>query len=167
LHDVTVRLALATDGPAIEALIERSAVGLSGPLYGEAQIPSVERFVATLDPRLIEDRTYFVATTDSPEVPLAACGGWSWRATLYAGRGDAAGGAEALCPATDAARVRAMFVHPEFARRGLGRRSLTLCEAAARAAGFGRLELMATLPGVPLELPDGAVVGGVRMGKAT
>jgi GNAT superfamily N-acetyltransferase len=134
--------------------------------------------VATLDPTLIEDGTYFVGEVEDGG-QIVGCGGWSRRDKLFTGVGARAGGARLLDPASEPARVRAMFVHPDFARRGLGRAILDLCEAAARAEGFQRVELMATLPGEPLyaacgfrvvervtiTLPDGVEVGGARMEK--
>ena len=96
---------------------------------------------------LIADGTYFVAEADGE---LIACGGWSRRDKMYAGAGDAAGDARLLDPATEPARIRAMFVRSDWTRRGLGRRILEACEAAARDEGFRRLVLGATLPGPPL-----------------
>jgi GNAT superfamily N-acetyltransferase len=147
INGVAFRVAVEGDERAIEDVMKASAVGLSRPFYDERQIPSVERFIATLDSMLIDDGTYFVGETGDR---LVACGGWSRRKKLFTGVGDHAGGPELLDPAVDAARVRAMFVHPDFARRGLGRAILDLCEEAARAEGFRRLSLVATLPGVPL-----------------
>src|SRR5208282_3012169 len=96
-----------------------------------------------LDTQLVADRTYFLVEEDGR---LAGCGGWSRRATLYGGDHSTALRDEALLdPAGDAARVRAMYTHPDFARRGVGRLILGLCEAAAAAEGFGRVQLMATL----------------------
>jgi GNAT superfamily N-acetyltransferase len=100
-----------------------------------------------LDSQLIQDRTYFVVETGGR---LAGCGGWSRRVTLYGGDHSPGRDAAPLDPASDAARVRAMFTHPDFARRGVGRLILGLCEAAAREAGFTRVELVATLAGEPL-----------------
>ena len=131
--------------------------------------------VMGLDTQLIEDGTYFVVELDGA---VAGCGGWSRRATLYGGDHSPGRDAALLDPAVDAARVRAMYTRPGFARRGVGRLILTLCEAAARAEGFTRLELMATLAGRPLyesygfraieEILDdrgGEPVPLVRMGK--
>ena len=100
-----------------------------------------------LDRQLIDDRTYFVVEQAGA---LAGCGGWSRRATLYGGDHSPGRDAALLDPAQDAARVRAMYTHPAFARRGVGRLILTLCEDAARAEGFSRAELVATLAGEPL-----------------
>jgi GNAT superfamily N-acetyltransferase len=104
--------------------------------------------VMGLDTQLIADRTYFRIDDDGS---LAGCGGWSRRATLYGGDHSTALRQPALLdPAKDAARVRAMYTHPDFARRGVGRLILSLCEAAAAAEGFGSVQLMATLSGEPL-----------------
>ena len=126
-----------------------------------------------IDTQLIEDGTYFVVESDRE---LAGCGGWSRRATLYGGNQTPGRDGKLLDPSVDPARVRAMYTHPSFARRGVGR--LELCEQAAAAEGFTRLELMATLAGEPLytaygfrplerleDATGGAPVPLVRMGK--
>jgi GNAT superfamily N-acetyltransferase len=173
---VTFRRAVPADTEAIEAVMRVSVRELSRGFYEEAHVPSVERSIATLDVALVEDGTYFVGEAAGR---IVACGGWSRRDKLFTGGGERAGGSRLLDAASEPARVRAMFVHPEFARRGLGRAILDLCEDEARAEQFRRLELMATLPGVPLylacgfsivervtiTLPDGVEVGGVRMEK--
>ncbi|MBS0362861.1 MAG: GNAT family N-acetyltransferase [Proteobacteria bacterium] len=133
------------------------------------------RMVMGLDRQLVADRTYFIVEQDGQ---IAGCGGWSRRATLYGGDHTPGRDPELLDPSRDAARVRAMYTHPDFARRGVGRLILKLCEDAARAEGFRRLELMGTLSGRPLyesygftpieEILDargGAPVPLVRMGK--
>ncbi|RAK61873.1 GNAT family N-acetyltransferase [Phenylobacterium hankyongense] len=139
-----------------------------------AQIEA-SRTIMGLDRQLIADGTYFVVDA---EERIAGCGGWSRRATLYGGDHTPGRDAALLDPATEAARVRAMYTHPEFARRGVGRLILQLCETAAAAEGFTRLELMATLAGrelyarhgfVALEAIEdsrgGAAVPLIRMGK--
>jgi GNAT superfamily N-acetyltransferase len=148
------------------------------PLFYDArQTESCVRYVAAVDRALLEDGTYFVSDDDGV---FAACGGWSRRDRLYTGSGEGDDDARLLDPASEPARVRAMFVHPDHTRRGLGTRILELCEAAAKAEGFTRLSLMATLPGVPLyarygfelveeveiALPDGVAIGGATMVKA-
>src|SRR3569833_3199591 len=133
------------------------------------------RAIMGLDRQLVADGTYFVVEEDGR---IAGCGGWSRRATLYGGAHTPGRDPELLDPATDAARVRAMYTHPDFARRGVGRLILELCEAAAKAAGFRRLELMGTMSGRPryeaygfaaieeiIDPRGGAPVPLTRMGK--
>ncbi|MFZ5718202.1 MAG: GNAT family N-acetyltransferase [Pseudomonadota bacterium] len=133
------------------------------------------RMIMGLDRQLIADRTYFVVEADGR---IAGCGGWSRRATLYGGDHTPGRDAALLDPAREAARVRAMYTHPAFARRGVGRLILSLCETAARGEGFRRLELMATLSGRALysqcgyvdietvqDARGGTAVPLVRMGK--
>ena len=110
------------------------------------------RYIGKPDRMLVEDGTYYVAEDERGAV---ACGGWSRRHRLYAGSGSSDDDARLLDPATEAAPVRAMFVRGDWTRRGLGTRILERCEEAARAEGFTRLTLMATLPGVPLYLANG------------
>jgi GNAT superfamily N-acetyltransferase len=169
-----LRVATVADAPAIGRVMKRSARALSAGFYDAVQTESVERHVATLDLALVTDGTYFVA--DGADGELACAGGWSRRDRLYTGN-DVAGDARLLDPAREPARVRAMFVDPAWARRGLGRAILDRCEAAARAEGFTAVELMATLPGEPLYaacgyvvvertelvLPDGVRIGAARM----
>ena len=144
---LTHRLATSSDLPALRTLmalaIDRLQVGF---LTVEEIIASRE--VMGLDTQLVADGTYFLVEDDGR---LAGCGGWSRRATLYGGdHSTALRDAAILDPARDAARVRAMYTHPDFARRGIGRLILRLCEAAAAAEGFSRVQLMATLSGEPL-----------------
>jgi N-acetylglutamate synthase-like GNAT family acetyltransferase len=172
-----LRRAVLSDVGALNELISRSAAVLSRGYYAPAQIDSLIAHVFGVDTQLIHDGTYYVIEREGR---LVACGGWSGRRTLFGGDQAKDSSDPVLDPATEAARVRAFFVHPSAARQGLGRRLLTHCEAAARAAGFQRAELMATLPGEPLyrafgyealepvqhHLPDGMVVDFVRMGRA-
>lgn len=132
--------------------MEQSAAALFPAYYDEQQTASAVRYVAQVDRMLLEDGTYFV--TESGD-DLIACGGWSRRAKLYTGGGDTSGGDRLLDPVREPARVRAMFVRPDWTRRGLGRRILEECEAAAGREGFGQLVLSATLAGVPLYLAYG------------
>ncbi len=137
------RHAAAADIPAIEQLISLSARGLSQGDYSDEQIDAALGSALGVDSQLIRDRTYYVAEVAGA---LVACGGWSWRKTLFGSdHGDRQ--PESLDPASEAARIRAFFVHPDWARQGLGRALLELCESEARAAGFKQAELMATLPG--------------------
>lgn len=142
-----LRPAVPADAAAIEALMRISTRGLFPGVYDARQTESSVEHIAHVDGMLIEDGTYFVIE-DRGE--LVACGGWSRRDKLYTGSGPGATDARRLDPATEPARVRAMFVRPDRTRRGLGTRILAACEAAARAEGFQALALMATLPGVPL-----------------
>jgi GNAT superfamily N-acetyltransferase len=140
------RLATRADLAALTALMERAIGELQRPFLDPSQIAS-SRSIMGLDTQLIDDGTYFIVEQDGA---LAGCGGWSRRATLYGGDTTPGRDAARLDPAKDAARVRAMYTHPDFARRGVGRLVLQLCEDAARAEGFTRVELMATMAGVPL-----------------
>ncbi len=146
MQDLQHRLASRDDLPALIALMERAITELQKPFLDDAQIAS-SRTIMGLDTQLVDDGTYFIVEQDGA---LAGCGGWSRRATLYGGDASPGRDAAPLDPAKDAARVRAMYTHPDFTRRGVGRLVLTLCEDAARAEGFTRIELMATLSGVPL-----------------
>jgi N-acetylglutamate synthase-like GNAT family acetyltransferase len=146
-----VRQAVMADVPALSNLIRASVLGLQTGDYTLEQREQALELVFGVDTQLIEDGTYFVAEAkvDQDQV-IAGCGGWSKRKTLfgsdhYASREDAL-----LDSKQDAAKIRAFFVHPDWARRGVGSRILELCEAAAATAGFRRLEMGATLTGVPL-----------------
>jgi N-acetylglutamate synthase-like GNAT family acetyltransferase len=141
------RLATEDDLPALAALMDLAITALLPAFLDEAQV-AASRLTMGLDTQLVADRTYFIIEAEGR---IAGCGGWSRRATLYGG--DHSVGlrdAALLDPAKDAARVRAMYTHPGFTRRGVGRLILGLCEAAAAEASFSRVELMATLAGEPL-----------------
>ena len=171
------RLADEADIPAIATLMARAIDALQRPYLTAAEI-AASRLSMGLDTQLIADRSYFVVVAHDR---LAGCGGWSRRATLYGGdHNPALRDARLLDPAHEAARIRAMYTDPDFVRRGVGRLVLRLCEDAARAAGFARAELMATLAGEPLYLAcgyrplervmklstEGPPVPGVRMAKS-
>lgn len=145
-----LRLATDNDIPALNALIEASVRGLQAGDYTPAQIEGALGTVLGLDTQLIRDRTYFVAETPDANGGLAGCGGWSKRRTLFGADRGPGREPELLDPASEAAKVRAIFVHPGFARRGLGSQILAHVEAAAFAAGFRRFEMGSTLTGVPL-----------------
>ncbi|HWE46655.1 MAG TPA: GNAT family N-acetyltransferase [Caulobacteraceae bacterium] len=145
--NLTVRKARMDERAALEALIAASARELGGRDYSRAQLDRAIGNVFGVDSELIEDGTYLVAEIDGA---AAGCGGWSRRKTLFGADGRAGRDPGRLDPAKDAARIRAFFVHPDFARRGVGRALYDRCEMEARAAGFGALELMATLGGIPL-----------------
>jgi len=143
---VNPRLATPSDIAALRELIGLSARGLSTGYYSADQIEAAVTHVFGVDTQLIADGTYFVI--DGAEGPAAA-GGWSARRTLYGGDQMKGGADPLLDPSTEAARIRAFFVHPQWARRGLARRLYAACAHAARAAGFTEFELMATRPGEP------------------
>jgi GNAT superfamily N-acetyltransferase len=171
---MTLRLATRDDLPGIARLMHASIAALSRGFYDERETASAVRYIGVPDGQLIDDRTYFVIEEDGR---IVACGGWSARAKLFTGTTDQ----EEASGFSDVARIRAMFVDPAAARRGLGRRILEASEEAARGAGFTVFELMATLPGVPLyercgyeavesseiELPDGVRLGVVLMRKSS
>jgi GNAT superfamily N-acetyltransferase len=176
----TLRLATEEDLDALRRLIADSVRGLSADYYSPQQIESGLQYVFGPDTQLIADGTYYVIESGDT---IAAAGGWSKRGTLYGGdqhKAVKSAGDPLLDPATDAARIRAFFVDPAFARRGLGRMLFDACLTAARANGFRAFELGATLPGVPLytslgftahehvdaKLPDGVVLPIIRMSRA-
>jgi N-acetylglutamate synthase-like GNAT family acetyltransferase len=171
-----VRKAERSDIPAIERLIERSVRELSVSYYEAAQIESALEFMFGVDSQLVDDGTYHVIEADEE---LVAAGGWSRRRTLFGGDQWKHGADELLDPAREPARIRAFFVDPSWSRRGLGRALFDACLSDAKAAGFRRLELMATMPGEPLyraldfiaderielALPDGVRVPLVKMSR--
>jgi GNAT superfamily N-acetyltransferase len=142
-----LRPATMSDRAAIQALIARSIRGLGATDYEPRTIEAALRGAFGLDTQLIADGTYF-AVEDT--CGLLGCGGWSYRRTLFGGDAREGRDAGVLDPPTDAARIRAFFVDPAAARRGIGSALLERCEREARAAGFRRAQLMATLPGVRL-----------------
>jgi GNAT superfamily N-acetyltransferase len=144
-----LRVATMEDVVGIRGLIEGSVRGLQAGDYSAAQIDGALGTVFTVDSRLIADGTYFVAFAEGGE--LAGCGGWSFRKTLYGGDHQIEKiVSERLDPAVDAAKVRAIFVHPKFARMGLGSLILQAAESAAEEHGFRRFEMGSTLTGVAL-----------------
>ncbi|GAC1633219.1 MAG: GNAT family N-acetyltransferase [Candidatus Acidiferrum sp.] len=151
-----IRLATTADIPTLHALIESSVRILQANDYTPAQIEGALGTVLGLDTQLVADQTYFVAeTTDnSPDSSgrktIVGCGGWSKRKTLYGGDNWTRRHDDLLDPSRDAAKIRAIFVHPEWARRGLGTLLLETCENAVQSAGFTRFEMGSTLTGVPL-----------------
>jgi GNAT superfamily N-acetyltransferase len=169
-----LRLATRDDTGAIDALMKASIADLFPAFYDERQTASSVVHIGSVDPILIDDRTYFVIDERDE---IVACGGWSRRDKLYTGSGAGEADARLLDPATEPARVRAMFVRGDRTRRGLGTRILEACEAAARAEGFRTLALMATMPGlrlyerygfhvierVEIPLPDGVTIAGASM----
>ena len=174
--EVRIRKARLDDLDAINRVMRESMRALGRGFYDDTQIASAVEYIADPDHQLVADDTYFVVEDGEQ---IVACGGWSARKKLFTGTNAQAAAEGMLNPAHDPARIRAMFVLPTHARRGLGRMILDAAERDAREAGFTRFELMATLPGVPLyeacgyrvveesdiELPDGIGLGGMRMVK--
>jgi GNAT superfamily N-acetyltransferase len=141
-----IRIATREDIPNIRPLMERSIRELLKPyLPSEAVEGSFE--IMGLDTQLIDDGTYYAIDDRGT---LVGCGGWSKRATLFGGDHSSGRDAALLDPARDAARVRAMYTHPDYTRQGIGRKILIVCERAAILSGFRRVELMATMAGEPL-----------------
>jgi len=154
---IHIRPAVPADVPVLRKLIEASVRELQAEDYSPAQREAALKTVFGVDSQLIADGTYLVAEADfanakgSSALPaIAGCGGWSKRKTLYGGDNWAAREGDLLDPRRDAAKIRAFFIHPAWARRGVGTLLLDACESAARAAGFSRYEMGATLTGVKL-----------------
>lgn len=174
--NLTIRVAVTEDIPVLASLIAASVRGLQARDYTHSQLEEALKSVYGVDTQLIADGTYFAAEVDCV---IVACGGWSKRKTLY-GADHCEGREDSLLnPTTDAAKIRAFFVHPDWARRGIGTKVLEACETAARAEGFQRFEMGATLTGVSLykargyrevekigvPLPNGELLPIVRMEK--
>ncbi len=145
--DYVIRKATLSDRAAIAQLIKDSARSLSRADYSDAQIEGAIATVFGVDTNLIIDGTYFVADSAGT---LIGCGGWSKRKTLFGGDQYATQDASYLDPRTEPAKIRAFFIHPQHARKGIARAILEACESEAQAAGFRSLELMSTLPGIKL-----------------
>lgn len=172
-----IRLATVDDIPGIAAMIPVSTRALSAGHYSERQIESALAHIIGVDSQLIADGTYYVAVDGNR---IVGAGGWSRRANIYGTDRSRPVPPDLLDPATSAARIRAMFVHPAWARQGIGRRIVQRSEAEARRAGFRRMELAATIPGEPLyaalgyavsertsvTLPDGEAIAVALMAKA-
>jgi GNAT superfamily N-acetyltransferase len=174
---VTIRLAALEDIPTLRELIPESVRTLSAGYYDSDQIESALIHIFGVDTQLILDGTYFVAEA---EQQIVGCGGWSKRALLFGGdQWKSDEDAKLLEPGKDPARIRAFYVLPGWTRLGIGRQIISACEDAARASGFTKLELVATLPGEPLysasgysivepvavTLADGQLFSGFRMEK--
>lgn len=172
-----LRPARLGDIPALTRLIEASVRGLGRQNYTSQQIESSLKYIFGVDTRLIEDGTYYVVEIGGQ---IVGAGGWSRRKTLYGGdRAKDGAGDNLLDPGCDPAKIRAFYVHPDWARQGIGRQIMSACQDAARWAGFTRLELLATLTGAPLyaacgfkvvervevELPDGVILPTIRLAK--
>jgi GNAT superfamily N-acetyltransferase len=173
---ITIRPATFDDIPLLQQLIALSARGLSSGYYTPAQTEGAIKYVFGVDTQLLIDATYYAVEEDGI---IIACGGWSKRNTLFGGDQFKAVADPLLDPKKDAARIRAFFVHPDKARLGVGRMLINACEQAALDNGFSKMEMGATLPGVPfytkmayhelnkidLPLPDGEIMAIIRMGK--
>lgn len=172
-----IRPATFQDIPELKKLLDLSVRGLSKEHYTPNQIESALKYIFGVDTQLITDGTYYVVEIDRA---IAGCGGWSKRNTLYGGDQHKELEDPLLDPENDAARIRAFFVHPDYARKGIGRQIMELCEREAKKNGFSSMELGATLPGIPLYrvmgfsetdslaelLPDGEKLELVRMRKS-
>jgi GNAT superfamily N-acetyltransferase len=176
--DIQIRLARQEDIAALASLILESARTLQSTYHTSEQIEGALGTVFGVDSQLIEDGTYFIAENMHQ---IIGCGGWSKRKTLYGGdQGKKAAEDQLLDPNFDSAKIRAFFVHPEWARRGIGSQIMEQCEAAALEAGFKTIEIIATLAGEPLycrfgynvsqefeiSLPNKSVLPVVRMVKS-
>lgn len=171
-----LRLAVDADVSGIAALMRKSVLDVFPLFHDEVETAAAVRYLTEPDTVLIEDGTYFVHEADGA---IVACGGWSKRDKLYTGSGAAPTDDRLLDPASEPARVRAMFVRGDWTRRGLGTRILEACESAARTEGFRTLALVATLPGlllygrygfvesreVSVTMPDGTTIAAVAMEK--
>ena len=153
--EITIRVAVMDDVPALKKLIPQSARQLSKGYYTPQQIESAITYIFGVDTQLISDRTYYVAEAAGQ---MVGCGGWSKRKTMFGGDQMKEEQDPMLDPKADAGRIRAFFTHPEWTRKGIGRRIIQACEEAAKAEGFTRLELVATLPGEPLYAAMGYAV---------
>ena len=176
MSEITTRLALPGDVPILQQLIAHSVRGLSKGYYNDEQIESAIKYIFGIDSQLLLDETYYVAEADNQ---IIACGRWSKRNTLFGGDQHKEFADPLLDPAVDAARIRAFFVSPDWARRGIGKMMINLCETEAGNYGFTTMELGATLPGEPLyaamgykmlidiqvTMPDGVVLEIVKMQK--
>jgi GNAT superfamily N-acetyltransferase len=160
---LTSRLASRDDLAALAPLVEAAIDELQKGFLEDAQIKASHAIMG-VDTELIDDQTYFIVECDGQ---IAGCGGWSRRATLYGGSHSAGRDSALLDPSKDPARVRAMYTHPTFTRRGVGRLILSRCESAAAAEGFSRIELMATRSGQPLyeAAGRGGRIRGHRRGR--
>jgi GNAT superfamily N-acetyltransferase len=178
---IHIRKAVPEDIPVLRGLIDVSVRGLQAEDYSPEQIEGALKTVFGVDSQLIADETYFIAQTknENAEIVAVGCGGWSKRKTLYGGDQWTERRDSLLDPRVDAAKIRSFFIHPDWPRRGIGSAILETCESAAKAEGFSRAEMGATLTGVklfqmrgyvPLEsieipLQNGASLPVVRMAK--
>ncbi len=176
---VALRIATRADIDEMMALMERAIRELQAAFLTPAEVQGSFEIMG-IDTQLVDDGTYFVVEERAHSGPILGCGGWSRRATLFGGDHSAGRDARLLDPASEPARVRAMYTHPDHVRRGVGRAILAACEQAARSEGFSRVELAATLAGEPLyracgyqvierftsRVSSGLEIPLLRMGKA-
>ncbi len=153
--EIPIRVATMADVPTLRDLIPLSARELSKNYYTPQQVESAITYIFGVDTQLISDGTYYVAEADGQ---IVGCGGWSKRKTMFGGDQMKEAQNPMLHPAQDAGRIRAFFIHPQWARKGIGRGIIHACEAAAQADGFSRMELVATMPGEPLYAAMGYTV---------
>ena len=145
--EISIRTARIEDVPVLKALIPISARELSKTYYTPGQIESAVRYIFGVDTQLISNQTFHVAEAGGQ---IVGCGGWSERKTMFGGDQMKAEQDPMLDPKEDAGRIRAFFIHPDWARRGIGQRIIQACEDAAKLEGFTRMELVSTMPGEPL-----------------
>ncbi len=174
---IEIRSATAEDIPQLQQLIPQSVRALSEGYYTASQIESALVHIFGVDSQLIADGTYYSAVASEQ---IVGCGGWSRRKSLFGGDQMKSAEDNLLDPMLDAARIRAFFVHPQWARQGIGKRIIHACEEAARRQGFQTTELVATLPGEPLyaamgyqvsrrfdvTMPDGETLPVAQMTKS-
>jgi N-acetylglutamate synthase-like GNAT family acetyltransferase len=182
LKNLVIRVTKTEDIPVLQALIQRSVLELQKDDYSEIQLKKALKLVYGVDTALVQDGTYFTAVWRNPSLDediIVGCGGWSQRRTLYGGDQFAYREDNFLDPSKDAAKIRAFFILPDYARLGIGGKILDCCENAAKEKGFTRLEMGATLTGVPFystrgytkiedaeaPLDEGYSLPIVRMGK--
>ncbi len=163
----THRQATTDDIPVIRELMDRAIIELQKDFLDDDQLEVAYQFMG-IDTTLIEDGTYFLILhgEGSDEETVVGCGGWGKRATLYGGNHSPGRSAELLDPATDRARIRAMYCHPDWARQGIGSFIMEVCQNAAQEAGFSKLTLGATLAGIPLDEKHGFMEVDRRMDTA-
>jgi len=174
---IDIRLATVQDMPSLQQLIPASVRALSPGYYSVQQIESAILYIFGVDSQLIADGTYYAAVAGDA---IVGCGGWSKRRTLFGGDQTKTSQDDLLDPSRDPARIRAFFVDPQWARQGIGKKIIQLCEEAAQGSGFHSMELVATLPGEPLyaamgytttrrfevTMPDGQTLPVAHMGKS-
>jgi GNAT superfamily N-acetyltransferase len=145
-YNNTIRCALLSEIPALNEIIKISSKALSDQYYNHDEISGLNQYVFGADSELIADQSYFVVERDGI---IIACGGWSRRKTLFGGDQCSDRSSGYLDPSQDAAKIRAFFIHADYARQGLGSLLMNHCEDEARKHGFQNIELMSTLPGIP------------------